>query len=58
MSTHDPHDPPAAYCAKTHPAYRAWHAYSAVRLLRQHGLDACVLSGGWSTHLQRMAVKG
>lgn len=33
-------------------------AYYAVRLLRQHGLDARVLSGGWNTHLQRAAVDG
>jgi NADPH-dependent 2,4-dienoyl-CoA reductase/sulfur reductase-like enzyme/rhodanese-related sulfurtransferase len=31
-------------------------AYYAVRLLRQHGLDARNLSGGWSTWSQRLAA--
>jgi NADPH-dependent 2,4-dienoyl-CoA reductase/sulfur reductase-like enzyme/rhodanese-related sulfurtransferase len=31
-------------------------AYYAVRLLRQHGVDARNLSGGWSTWCQRQAI--
>ena len=33
-------------------------AYYAVRLLRQHGLDARNLSGGWSTWSQRQSAAG